>query len=236
MGKRHETPMIQVNKRDRTGSAYARRLRRQGRLPAVIYGHKRDPVHVSVDAKEILTHLRQGAHVLSLQEGEASKAETCLVKELQFGYLGDDVVHIDFARVNLDEEVEVHVHLNFVGQPAAQKSGAILSHDITELEVICRVDAIPEEIKVDLTTMGEETVLTVADITLPPGVRAVVDPEAPVVHLYFLKKEEEVAVGEEAEVAATEEPEVITEAKEADETKKAGAAKKAGETKKAEES
>ncbi|MHC4428046.1 MAG: 50S ribosomal protein L25 [Planctomycetota bacterium] len=219
MGKRQDTPTIQVNKRDRTGSAYARRLRRQGRLPAVIYGHKQDPLHVSVDAKEILTYIRGGTHVLSLQvDGEKAKAETCLVKDLQFGYLGDDVVHIDFARVKLDEEVEVHVHLNFVGEAvAAQKSGAIVNYDMTGLEVTCRVDAIPEEIKVDLGTMGEETVLTVADIALPPGVRAAGDPEAPVVHISFVKKEEEPAVGEEAEVAAPEEPEVISEAKEGEE-------------------
>ncbi len=111
-------------------------------------------MHVSVDDKEMLRHLRHGAHVLNL-DIEGSGSETCLVKDLQFGYLGDDVIHVDFARVDLDEEVTVNVHLHFVGESeAARKPGSILSHDLTELEVICKVNAIPEEIRVDLSEDG----------------------------------------------------------------------------------
>ena len=207
-----KTPSITATTRARTGSRYAQRLRKQGRLPAVIYGHRTDPVSISVDEKEMLTHLKHGTHVLSLNVEGGSK-ETCLVKELQFGYLGDNVIHVDFARVELDEEVHVHVHLNFVGEPAsARKTGAILSHDLTELEVICRVNEIPDEIKVDLNVMGEATVFTVAEVQLPPGLRATTHPGTPVAHISFVHKEE--AVGEEVEVEpGAEEPEVITEAK-----------------------
>jgi len=207
-----KTPSITATTRERTGSRYAQRLRKQGRLPAVIYGHETDPVSISVDEKEMLTHLKHGTHVLSLNVEGGSK-ETCLVKELQFGYLGDNVIHVDFARVDLDEEVHVHVHLNFVGEPAsARKTGAILSHDLTELEVICRVNEIPDEIKVDLNLMGEATVLTVGEVPLPPGLRATTNPGTPVAHISFVHKEE--AVGEEVEVVpGAEEPEVITEAK-----------------------
>ena len=207
-----KTPSLTATTRERTGSRYAQRLRKQGRLPAVIYGHETDPVSISVDEKEMLTHLKHGTHVLSLNVEGGSK-ETCLVKELQFGYLGDNVIHVDFARVDLDEEVHVHVHLNFVGEPAsARKTGAILSHDLTELEVICRVNEIPDEIKVDLNLMGEATVLTVAEVQLPPGLRATTHPGTPVAHISFVHKEE--AVGEEVEVVpGAEEPEVITEAK-----------------------
>ncbi len=207
-----KTPSITATTRERTGSRYAQRLRKQGRLPAVIYGHKTDPVSISVDEKEMLTLLKHGTHVLSLNVEGGSK-ETCLVKELQFGYLGDNVIHVDFARVELDEEVHVHVHLNFVGEPAsARKTGAILSHDLTELEVICRVNEIPDEIKVDLNLMGEATVLTVSEVQLPPGLRATTNPSTPVAHISFIHKEE--AVGEEVEVVpGAEEPEVITEVK-----------------------
>ena len=216
----HETPTIEVTPRDRIGSTYAQRLRRAGRLPAVIYGHKRDPVAVSMDAKEIITHLEHGAHVVTLNV-KGVGPETCLVKVLQFGYLGNDVIHVDFARVDLEEEVEVRVRLNFVGQPhAAGQAGAILTHDLTDLEVICVVNAIPEEIRVDLALMGEGTVLTVGAIELPPGIRAIADPTTPVTHVSFVKQEEE-AVGEEAEIVpAPGEPEVITEAKPEESDKK----------------
>lgn len=216
----HSAPTIDVKPRDKVGSIYSRRLRKGGRLPAVIYGHQRDPIAVSVDEKEMLTHLRHGTHVLTLRV-EGGGPETCLVKDLQFGFLGDNVIHVDFTRVDLEEEVEVKVHLNFVGQPhAAAQAGAILSHDLNELEVKCRVNEIPDEIKVDLNTMGEETLLTVGQITLPPGITAVDDPSTPVTHISFIKQEEEPVVGEEAEVAAgPAEPEVITEAKPDDEGK-----------------
>jgi large subunit ribosomal protein L25 len=128
------------------------------------------------------------------------------------------VIHVDFARVDLEEEVNVHVHLNFVGEPhAAARGGAILNHDLTDLEVVCRVNEIPEDIKVDLTVMGEGLMLTVGDIELPPGIRTNHSPDTPVAHISFVKREEEVAVGEEAEVPTeASEPEVITEAKAAE--------------------
>ncbi len=220
--KKHQTPTIEVKARERTGSRYCRRLRAQGRLPGVIYGHKREPLAVSVDTKEMLSHLQQGTHVLALTVDGARKAETCLVKDLQFGYLGDTVIHVDFARVDLDEEVHVHVQLSFVGTPAsAQKAGAILSHDLNDLEVICRVSHIPEEIKVDLNWMEDRTLLTVGELTLPEEIRAASDPGTPVAHVSFVHREE--AVAEEVEVApASAEPEVITEAKTAEDQEKAG--------------
>lgn len=205
-----DTPTISAQQRDRVGSRYAQRLRKEGRLPAVIYGHKEDPIPVSVDAKEILTHLRYGGHVLNIAI-DGNSTQTCLVKDIQFGYLGDNVIHIDFARVNLDEEVTVNVTLHFIGEPQLlSTAGAVLSHPMTELEIICRVDAIPDEIRVDLSEM--EQALHVSDIKLPPGVRTEVDPALPIAQITLVQEEE--AEGEAAEVAAEgAEPEVITESK-----------------------
>lgn len=206
---KHETPTIPAQLRDRIGSRYAQRLRKSGRLPGVIYGHKADPVHVSVDEKEVLTHLKHGAHVLNINV-ENGESQTCLVKDLQFGYLGDNVIHIDLARVSLDEEVTVHVALHFVGEPKAAKSaGAVLSHPLTELEVVCKVTDIPDEIKVDLTNMQES--YTVSELTLPPGVRCTLDPDTLVAQVSFVAEDEE---GEAVEVAGAEEPEVISGVKE----------------------
>ena len=211
---KHKAPTVEARPREKIGSTYARRLRKTGRLPAVIYGHKKTPVAISVDKDEMLTHLRHGTHVLHIDVA-GSPPETCLVKDLQFGYLGDNVIHVDFARVDLEEEVNVRVHLTFRGEPhAAARGGAILNYDLTDLEVVCRVNEIPEDINVDLMVMGEGLMLTVADIELPPGIRTDLAPDTPVAHVSFVKREEEVAVGEEAEVPVEgAEPEVITEAK-----------------------
>lgn len=208
-----ETPTIPARIRERPGTRYARRLRKQGRLPGVLYGHKVAPVSVSVDEKELLGLLRHGAHAMYL-DIEGRQRETCLVKDLQYGYLGDNIIHVDFTRVDMDETVTVNVHLAFVGiSKESTKADAILRHDLTELSVNCKVVAIPEEIKVDLSHM-EGAQLTAGEIPLPPGVTLEEDPSNLVASVSFLRKEEE-PEGEEVEIdaEAAAEPEVITEAK-----------------------
>jgi large subunit ribosomal protein L25 len=219
---KHETPTITAQRRERTGSRYTRRLRRSGRLPAVIYGHKVEPVSISVDEKEILHLIQHGAHVMKLAI-EGARTETCLVKELQFGYLGDNVIHVDFARVNLQEEVTVNVHLAFVGTPEeAHHAGAILRHDRTELAVRCKVSQIPEEIKVDLSKMTGLHLMA-SEVELPSHLALAEDPETLIASITYVKKH--VEVGEEAEVEVElAEPEVITEARAEEEEGKAAEA------------
>ena len=208
---KHKTPTLTVQRRDRTGTRYAQRLRRTGRLPAVIYGHKIEPLSISVDEKEILNLVEHGAHVMKLAI-EDGKTETCLVKDLQYGYLGDNVIHVDFARVNLKEEVTVNVHVAYVGTPGeAHHAGAILRHDRTELGVRCKVSEIPEEIKVDLSKMKGLHFMA-GEVELPPGLSLAEDPDTIIASITYVKRQ--VEVGEEAEVEAeAAEPEVITEAK-----------------------
>jgi large subunit ribosomal protein L25 len=180
-------------------------------MPAVIYGHKTDPLPISVDGEQILELVRHGTHVINVEVSGAQQ-ETCLIKDLQYGYLGDNLIHIDLARVDLDEVVSVQVHLHFVGDlPAAKKPGAILSHDLPGLEVQCRVADIPEEIRVDLSKFPETANhISVSDITLPPGVTTKLDPGTSVVHVSFVHHE---AVGEAAAVEAPAEPERIERVK-----------------------
>ncbi len=216
-----ETPVLLAERRTRLGTRYARRLRDQGRLPAVIYGHRTEPVAVSLDAKQTLTTLRHGAHVLSLQlDGGAT--ETCLVKDLQFGFLGDNVIHLDLTRVDLDEVVEVKIHLSFVGQPeSSRKPGAIMVHPINELVLKCKVRDIPEEIRVDISAMEDE--FKAGEVKLPANVTMVTPAEAVVCRVEIVK--EEVAATPEA--AATEttaaEPEVLTAKKDKEGAPPAGA-------------
>lgn len=205
----HETPTLAATRRERLGTRYARRERQSGRLPAVIYGHKTDPIAILLDEKQTLSLLHHGTHVVNVQiEGGAT--ETCLVKELQFGFLGDNVIHVDLARVDLDEEVEVSVHLRFLGTPeAAKKPGSIVHYELTELPVRCKVRDIPDEIRVDLGGMGDS--LPAKDVQLPAGVRLDVAPNEIVARIELVL---DVAEGEAAAVEGTAaQPEVITEKK-----------------------
>ena len=202
-----DTPTITAEPRERVGSRYSQRLRQNGRLPAVIYGHQTDPLAVSVGQEETLHHLHQGALVMNV-DIDGVGTETCLVKDLQFGYLGDNVIHLDLARVNLDEEVTVNVQLNFSGTPeASKKPGNILVFDMNELEVRCKVRDIPEEIKVDLGNMLES--YNVGELTLPDGVEALTEPETSVARIQFVQEED--LDQEAAEVEGDSSPEVIGE-------------------------
>jgi large subunit ribosomal protein L25 len=205
----HQTPTLAASLRTHHGSRHARRLRAAGRLPAVIYGHGEAPLSVSLDAKETLRFLHQGIHVFTVKTEGGE--ETCLVKDLQFGSLGDNVIHLDMARVNLDEEVTVRVHLEFRGAPAAAaKAGVVLTHTLNEIEVACKVRSIPDSIRVDLERMSGEAFL-VGDIALPEGVRLVTSAEVPVAHLEFVA---EVEAAEAATPAAAAEPAAVRKEKE----------------------
>lgn len=196
-----EVPTIQAARRDRLGSRYSKRLRASGRLPAVIYGHGTDPLAVHVDEKITISALKKGLHVMNL-EIEGSGTETCLVKDLQFGFMGDDVIHMDLARVNLDEVVTVTVSLEFFGAPdAAKKSGVVVVHELSDIQVRCKVRDIPEHIRADMTTMTGET-FTVSDLKLPSGVEHATDPHAVIARLQILKEEASAEAAAPAAAAA----------------------------------
>jgi large subunit ribosomal protein L25 len=203
----HDTPTLEATKRERLGSRYAKRERAKGRLPAVIFGHGSEPAHVTIDEKAMALALKHGSHVVNVKFGATT--ETCLVKDLQFGYLGDNVIHVDLARVNLDEVVTVNVAIHFVGVPElAKKPGNIATHDLAQLEVRCKVRDIPEDIRIDLSVAMTGMTLTVGEIKLPTGVTAAVPAETVVCRIQTVTEE---ATGEAAaptEAAAA--PEVIT--------------------------
>jgi len=213
-----ETPVLVAKKRDKLGSRFAQRLRAAGELPANLFVAGSAPMPISLNEHATIYALKKGAHVLALKF-EDGATDTVLVKDLQFGYLGDNVIHIDLARVNLDEIVTVKVHLSFVGTPdVAKKPGAIIIHDMPQIEVSCKVRDIPEEIKIDLSHMGET--LTVGQLKLPAGITAVSDADAAVIRVQIVK-EEAAAVGEAATVdAKTGTPEVLTAKKEEGDAKK----------------
>jgi large subunit ribosomal protein L25 len=198
----HETPTINAAKRERLGSRYAQRLRKSGQLPAVIYGHGADPVSVSIEEKATLAHLHHGQHVFNVSiDGEAT--ETCLVKDLQFGYLGDNVIHVDLARVDLDEKVKVRVHLDLVGElQNATLAGAIVVHDHSEIEVECAVRDIPESIRVELDTYKQS--VTVGELAMPEGVVAITPDGTMIIHVQIAAEEDEGDEAAPAEAAAAE--------------------------------
>lgn len=218
-----EIQKIEVAARERLGSRYAARLRKSGRLPAVIYGHQQEPLHVSMDRRQLTDLLRRNTHVLEVQID--AKAEPCLIKDVQWDHLGSQIVHVDLARVDLNETVEVEVELEFYGEAIGLKEvGAIMEHPYTNIEISCRVLDIPEKIRVDVSGMKVDEPLTAGDLKLPEGIKCTFDPDT-IIAVVRVVSEEEVApvVAVEGEPA---EPEVIGRPKAEEDAEAAAPAKK----------
>ncbi|MEM8783665.1 MAG: 50S ribosomal protein L25 [Planctomycetota bacterium] len=206
-----ETPTLQAQPRDKTGSRYAKRLRDAGRLPVVIYGHGHDPVHASVDTRELHDVLAHHAHLVEVNVD--GKPTPCLIKDVQYDYLDRDPVHVDLTIVNLDEDVQVEVGIELVGDAAGLKqAGAMLDQQMTTLAITCKANNIPEAIVHDISELDSETSLNVADLTLPAGVAAAEDADKLVAHIVVQAvREEEVEAGDDAD-----EPEVVEKGKKED--------------------
>ena len=214
---------IQVTAKPRSelGSRANKRLRDAGMLPGVIYGHKEAVVPVTLPRKEVANHLSHGAHVFDLTLD--GKSEKVLVKEVQFDHLGIEVIHVDFARVSLDEKVEVTVPLELKGTPKGEADGGVLQQIISELEVECLVTDIPEVLRHNVSEMALNDVLHIRDLQLPPGVRALQDEDLIVATVKEIAEEAPV----EAAEAGAAEPEVIGRKPEEGEAAEGEADKKA---------
>lgn len=207
-----ETTTLTAEARERTGSRYSKRLREAGKLPAIVYGHGETPVPISLDHKEAMAHFSKGEKVFSLQVG--GKAENVLLKDLGYDYLGNNIVHADFARVDLNERVNTRANLKFVGNAVGLKTGgAILMKPITELELNCQVTNLPDEIEVDVSDLEVGQTIHAGEITLPKStMKLLTDPDAVVVQIVVQVAAEE--DGEGAEVSGEGgSPEVIGEKK-----------------------
>jgi large subunit ribosomal protein L25 len=201
---------IQVEARDPaknkgTGTRVARRLRKQGRIPAIIYGHKQTPVPISLSRESVWEMIKKSTHLAELCYGETS--QTVLVRDVQWDHLGKEIVHLDFARVSADESIETTVRLEIRGVAPGTAGGGTLEVVNHELRVTCRASAIPDSIKVDVSHLGVDQGIHVKDLKLPPDVTVDADPELLLVHVVTRAPEAVEAPVVEAESAT--QPEVI---------------------------
>ena len=217
-----QTAQITAKPRAELGSRANKRLRDSGLLPGVIYGHKEAVVPVTLPRKETVGHLTRGAHVFDLSVD--GKSEKVFVKEVQYDHLGIEVIHVDFARVSLDEKVEVTVPVELKGEPKGEKDGGVLQQIINELQVECLVTDIPDKIVHNVSEMALDDVVHINDLQLPSGVRVLQDGELIVCQVREIKEEE---VAPAAAVEGEAEPEVI--GKKAEEVPAEGAAPAEGE-------
>ncbi len=203
--------------RSGTKNGAARILRRQGKVPAIIYGGKKDPEKLTLDHNDVIKHLEHEAvysHILDIKVD--GKSEKAILKGIQRHPAKPRVLHMDFLRVSAKEKIRVNVPLHFLNEEnsVGGKKGGVVTHSLVDLEVSCLPGALPEYIEIDLINVdiGEPVHLT--DIKLPKGVEIVAllqegDHDLPVVSIAQPKveviEEEDTEVDAEAAEGSSEE-------------------------------
>lgn len=192
--------VFHVSLREKTGSRNMHRLRREGKVPAVLYGHGQPCVNLALGSDEVKALVRHGARVVDL---EGAVAEKAFVRELQWDTFGRDVLHLDLARVSADERVTVEVQVELKGDAQGVKDGGVLDFVTHSVEIECLVVSIPEKLILRVGGLKLDAHLNADAIELPAGATLVTDPHTAIVSC---AKPMEVAEGGAADGA---EPEVI---------------------------
>ena len=186
------TDVLNVELREELGSLATRRLRRSGKVPAVLYGHGEENKHLAVTASDVTMLLRHHSKTVNLT---GAVSETALVSDMQYDPLGIEVLHLDLMRVNLQEKVVVTVPIHRQGDAPGVLSGGILLENIHEVEVRCPAGSIPDHIVLkvgDLQVGGHKYA---SDLTLPEGVELVTPKETAVAHVEKPKGADDSAAG-----------------------------------------
>jgi len=206
--------VLKANKRTESGTRKARALRKEGLLPAVLYGHGEGTVAVTLHMHELEVALIHGEKLLEIEmDGER---QNVLIKDIQYDTWGQKVLHVDLTRVSLDELVTVTVKITLMGTPIGVDEGGSLQQVMPSTEIQCRVDQIPEDIRVQVTELKIDDALHLSDLELPEGSELLGDPEALVCSVVTIAEEVEAEEAEEGEDAT--QPEVIGAKPEDEET------------------
>jgi large subunit ribosomal protein L25 len=200
-----EKANLQVERRSLKGKWAMRRLRAEGIVPGVVYGHGQEAISIQMPVSSLLNLVRRGTRLVELkQDGES---ETALIRDMQWDPFGHEILHVDFARVAADERIRVEVRVALRGVAPGVEEGGVLSHLVHNLEIECLVTEIPEEIRVDVRTLHLDQAVHVSDLVVPPGVKVLADPDIVVVQV--TKKMEEVPAEAEAVEGGPTEPEIV---------------------------
>ncbi|HKW16099.1 MAG TPA: 50S ribosomal protein L25 [Terriglobales bacterium] len=211
-----EANLLEAQQREPGTKNDARRVRRDGKIPGVVYGAGKQAMPVSVDPRQVsrILHSATGHNTvfdLTL-DGERTKA---MIVDWQYEPIKGSLLHIDLKRIAMDQKLRVNVPIELVGEPSGVKQqGGILEQIAREVEVECLPGDIPNQIELNVAELVFGMVLRIVDLPKNDKVKYISDPDQPVAHIISIKEEEapaEAAVGEAA--AAPAEPEVIKKGK-----------------------
>lgn len=193
---------IPAGERTETGKGAANRVRREGNVPAVMYGPKIGNRNLYVSANTIEKLLASGAGGQLIDVAIGAEKHTVLIKEVQRDPARGDLLHVDFHKVDLDTEVQTTVPLVLVGEDARENDGGFSSQTLRDLQITCLPTKIPEQIEVDISGLKIGETLTVGDLTLPEGVQAMDDPDVAIVTIVAPRRARGAAAADAASAEA----------------------------------
>lgn len=207
---------LTVTLREKVSSTVLERSRKEGKIPAVMYGHKGTPKMFWVDffAFSKVFALAGESSIISLQIGDGKKANV-IVQDLDHDAMTNRVSHIDFFEVSMDEELEAHIPLEFIGEsPAVREQGGILVKTLEEVTVSCLPKDLPHTLPIDLSILKDfSTHIQVKDLVLPKGVKVLTDELTTIVLVEAPRTEAEMAaLDEKVEADVTKVEGVVKEA------------------------
>lgn len=200
---------LKVAERKLDSKGTLRALRRERKIPAVLYGKNIENKYLVVDEMEFLKAIKGHGESVLMDLIFGNEKHTVIIKEIQRDLLNNVINHIDFYKVSMTDKVEVDVPIILKGEPEGVKMGGVLQHQLDELTIEALPQDIPEHIEVDISHLKIGDVLTVKEINLPDKITVLDDPEEIVVAVLAPAVEEEEGAG-----AAEGEPEVIAKGKE----------------------
>jgi len=216
---------LEVTRRESSGKGVARKLRQQGRIPAVVYGGHRESVAIDVDRKAVSELIQKSQHgvrsIFLLKMAGTDQQRHAMIKDIQMDPISRKMTHIDFVRVVMDELIKVTIPIHVTGTAIGVKQGGLLDFQVRELHVECLPTAIPDAIDVDISALDVHDYVRIGDIKLPEGVKVLDDPDRVVVGVTLARAEVvETAVAATEEGAVAAEPEVISKGKKTEDEEK----------------
>ncbi|MBW8034784.1 MAG: 50S ribosomal protein L25 [Planctomycetes bacterium] len=201
-----DTVSLKAEIREGLGSKCAAKLRKGGKLPAVMYGHGKEALSIALDGHTFVEELHHGHRLFEIDAG--GNKQMALVKALQYDHFGKNMIHVDLMRVDMSEHVTVKVKIELRGTHIGAQSGGMIDSHLDELEVECAVSDIPDVIQVVIKDIDVGDAIHAGEIELPAGMTLKTPSDALVLACHVVAAAKSTEELEEEQAVA---PEVITE-------------------------
>ena len=189
--------VIQLSKRTNETKSQKNQARKEGRIPAVLYGIGKDTLSVEVKEKEIMDILKKNPRAILQGTTSDEQVFPVLIQGVQKDTMSGKLLHIDFHHVNMTESMDSKVAIHFSGEAIGVKAGGVLQVEIYEVEVRCMPDILPSSMELDISGLAIGDQLLVSDLTFKDGIEVLTDPNTVMIQIKVMHEEVEETVTEE---------------------------------------